>query len=176
MIELAYNWGAENTYPALAINSYVWNYITEQHPDFVSQYNGVIPIYPIYDATGADAKWKGKPYIVYDSLLRINPGPFYPMRKEQLMYQIKGDVQDVIGLRELIINLLNRGDDAGKDINEHYCPINPDFQTFIECVKCFQINFTNEETKPSTNKQNYVASLIVEYEYHPTKIINDGND
>lgn len=176
MRELAYNWGAENTYPALAINSYVWSVITDLHPEFVAQYKGIVPIYPVYDATGADAKFKGKPYVVYDSLLRVNPTPFYPIRKEQLIYKITGDVQDVIGLRQTMIDILNRGDDAGRDINKHYAGINQAYTAYIENVKCFQTNGTNEETKPNTNKQNYVASLIVEYSYHPTKIINDGND
>lgn len=172
---MAYNWGAENTYPALAINSYLWDTISTLHPSFVSQYNGIVPIYPVYDSTAGDAKWKDKPYIIYDSLLRVNPSPFYPLRKEQVMYQVKGDINDVIGLRETIINILNRGDDVAREINEYYCSVNPNFETFIDNVRCFQINFTNEETKPSTNKQYFVASIIVEFDYHPTSILNDGN-
>lgn len=160
-------------YPPAIINKYLWQQFIDNAPNFVSQYNGIVPIFPVRDSLGGDATWGTKPYIVYDNMARVRTARFYGIRKEQLLYSVRGDVPQIFMLRDLITDVLDRGDDTAKDINAYAGENLNNPQIFFHDFKVFQMSATSEKTNNITNKQFFTTELIVEYQYHQQSIYNE---
>ena len=84
--------------PAVPINRYLWSKIAELDPDFVLEYEGVQPFFPLGESAAGDTPWKDKPSFVYDRMMVINPNPFYPIKKEQIHYALKANPTDSMAL------------------------------------------------------------------------------
>ena len=69
--------------PAVPINRYLWSVIAELDADLVLGYNGIMPFYPLGESAAGDAPWDGKPSVVYDRMMVINPNPFYPVKRSR---------------------------------------------------------------------------------------------
>ena len=84
--------------PAVPINRYLWSKIAELDPDLVIDYEGILPFFPLGETAAGDSPWDGKPSVVYDRMMVINPNPFYPIKKEQIHYALKADPTDSLSL------------------------------------------------------------------------------
>ena len=76
-------------------------------------------------------------------------------------------------LRDLITDVLDRGDDTAKDINAYAGENLNNPQIFFHDFKVFQMSATSEKTNNITNKQFFTTELIVEYQYHQQSIYNE---
>lgn len=157
----------------MIINSYIWNELGITMPTLVAKYNNVTPIYPVYDATSAKAPWNGLPYIIYDNMSMSRFTKFYGIKREQISYSIRGNIPEIFQIKDEMFHILDRSDDAAKDINQYAGENLSNVKIFFHEVRAFQIDFTNEKTIANTTRQLYTSELIVEYEYHKQSIYNE---
>ncbi len=153
--------------PAVPINRYLWSNIAELDPDFVFDYQGVQPFFPLGESAAGDNPWKDKPSFVYDRMMIINPNPFYPVKKEQIHYALKANPSDSMALGSAIQYILDGMDDVAQDINAYNK--DQDFGIFFHHVRVFQtatqVSSSGAQRNYSTN-QFYVSKFIIECEYH----------
>lgn len=150
----------------LIMNSYIWNELSLVMPTLVEKYSDIKPIYPVYDANASKASWDGLPYIIYDTMSMSRFIKFYGIKREQISYSIRGNIPEILKIKDAIYHILDRGDDAAKDINDYAGKNLPNTTIFFHEVKAFQLDFTNEKTVPNSTRQLYATELIVEYGYH----------
>ena len=153
--------------PAVPINRYLWSKIAELDPDLVISYDGIMPFYPLGESAAGDAPWDGKPTIVYDRMMVINPSPFYPIKKEQIHYALKAGPSDSLAWGSAIQYILDGMDDVAKEINAY----NADkmYGLFFHHIRVFQtstqISSSGAQRDFSTN-QFYISRFIIDCEYH----------
>ena len=153
--------------PAVPINRYLWSKIAELDPDLVISYDGIMPFYPLGESAAGDAPWDGKPTIVYDRMMVINPSPFYPIKKEQIHYALKAGPSDSLAWGSAIQYILDGMDDVAKEINAY----NADkmYGLFFHHIRVFQtstqISSSGAQRDFSTN-QFYITRFIIDAEYH----------
>lgn len=163
-----------SSYPDLIINGYVWEQFRLAKPSIYSQYSAK-PFVPVRDIN-SDYPWGIKPYIIYDSFMKARSTNkyFYPVKTTQMMYSIKGSISEIYEWRDFISNVLDREDDAAKDINEYagesnlFNPLTIKFH----CINTSQVNYTGSTTEQGGQRKQYSANLIVKYDYHITDIYN----
>lgn len=158
----------------LIINSYIWNELGAVMPSLTSKYTGIEPIYPVYDSLSAKGAWNGLPYIIYDNMLMSKISSFYGIKREQTVYSIRGNVPEIFKIRNAIIDIIDRSDDAAKDINEYAGQNLNNVSVFFHEFSAFQLDFTNEKTIANSTRQLYTTELILEYEYHNQSIYNQS--
>lgn len=150
----------------LIINSYLWNELGKALPSLVAKYTNVVPIYPVYDSNASKAAWNGLPYIIYDNMSMSRFINFYGIKREQISYSLRGNIPEIFEIKDTMFHILDRSDDAAKDINDYAGKNLPNTSIFFHDVKAFQLDFTNEKTIPNSTRQLYSTELIVEYNYH----------
>ena len=161
-------------YPELIINSYVWKQFEIAKPQIHSQYSGVVPIFPVTDVKAGDSAWGSKPYIVWDSFAkaRTTNRYFYPVKSTQMIYSIKGSISEIYDWRDFIINVLDREDDAAKEINEYAGENLSNLRSYFHCINAYQMNYIGNTTEQTGQRKMLSANLIVKYDYHITDIYN----
>lgn len=160
-------------YPPAIINAYLWAQFQANAPEFVAQYNGIVPIFPVRDTFAGSSTWSKKPYIIYDNMARVRTARFYGTKKEQLLYSVRGDIPQIFMLRDLITDVLDRSDDTAKDINAWAGENLDNPLIFFHDFKVFQMSATSEKTSDVSNRQFYTTEMVIEYQYHPQSIYNE---
>lgn len=163
------------TYPEVAINKYVWEQFRLAKPAIYANYTGVIPFFPVDDIQAGDSAWDDKTHIVFDSMMRprsSNKG-LYPVKMGQLLYSIKGPVDDIFEWREFIYDVLDREDQAAKDVNR-YAGINiAGYNIFFHSICAHQFNYINMSYKQApTQRKDQTAELVIPFEYHKASVYN----
>ena len=102
----------------LAVNGYLWDTLKAIEPTFDAAYGQKTPIFPLGDSASGSKSWGNKTYIVYDRMFKLGYGAFYPKKSEQILYYVKGNETDSLLWGSAIQIILDREDDAGKDINQ----------------------------------------------------------
>lgn len=163
------------SYPEAAINKYVWKQFELAKPEIYSLYNNV-PIFPVSDIKSGDAKWGDKPYIIFDSFMkaRVSNRYFYPIKSGQMMYSIKGSIEQVFEWRDFISNVLDREDAAANDINEFASANINDFNLRFHCINTSQVNYIGNSSETQGTKKTFSTNLIIKYDYHTSNIYNNG--
>lgn len=166
-----------SSYPELAINKYVWEqfHISPSMSATYVSHAGIIPFFPVSDNVSGTTKWEDKTYIIYDSFIkpRTFNRYFYPIKSGQMMYSIKGKLEDIYKWRDFISNVLDREDVAAKDINS-YAGINiNNYDLGFHCINVFQANYIGNTTESSGTKKTYSTNLIIRYDYHIVDIYNN---
>jgi len=82
--------------PVLHVNKYLWDAMNGIDTTLAAQYGDIVPFFPLADSRAGDAGWGTKPYVVYDSLFKLRGKPFYPVKKLQVMYFVRGSAEDVV--------------------------------------------------------------------------------
>ena len=153
--------------PAVPINRYLWSVIAELDADLVLGYNGIMPFYPLGESAAGDAPWDGKPSVVYDRMMVINPSPFYPVKKEQIQYALKATPSDSLIWGSAIQYILDRGDAAAQEVNAYNASMN--YGLFFHTLRVFQtssqISSSGVQRDYSIN-QFYISKFIIDCEYH----------
>jgi hypothetical protein len=136
-----------------------------------------------------------KPYIIFDKFTKVRTGSmkyFYPVKSEQMRYTIYGGSMgqygqgidggftpgytfdrygSTINLTSLITIMLDREDDAARDINEFagslYDNTSDYFKYYFHCINVFQSGYA-ESQQDVSNLMEYrpTRDLIIKYDYH----------
>jgi hypothetical protein len=182
--------------PENIINLYVWEQFKTHAPSFYNLYgptSGGSDIVPFFPAPANNLPTavldNDLPYIMFDKFSRVRSGYkyFYPIKTDQMRYTIVGgslydinrNQQDryatTINLTSLIQSILDREDDAAKDINE-FTKTLPDYNDanypelnkyYFHCVNVYQSGFTDTQQDVSDFMEyNPTRDLIIKYDYH----------
>jgi hypothetical protein len=182
--------------PENIINLYVWEQFKTYAPAFYNLYgptSGGPDIVPFFPAPANNLPTavldNDLPYIMFDKFSRVRSGYkyFYPIKTDQMRYTVVGgslydinrNQQDryatTINLTSLIQSILDREDDAAKDINE-FTKTLPDYNDanypelnkyYFHCVNVYQSGFTDTQQDASNFMEyNPTRDLIIKYDYH----------
>lgn len=163
----------------LAVNAYLWSVILAVEPSYATFYDGKRPFFPISDSNSGKAQWDDKTYIVYDRMFTYKNDPAYWTKKEQILYSIKGEAVSILQWGAAIQTILDRGDDAAKDINAWIRDNggSDKYPVYYHSLKVYQ---TAPKTATSTENQRdtgararATSDFIVEMIYHPTKSLEE---
>lgn len=173
-------------HPELIINGYT----QEQIKYYIEKYTGFdklkeydeknIPFISVNASNLGDLKeefeQRGLPYVVWSSFSnpRSVPRTIYPIKSGQLMYEIVAfTTEDLYNIRSFILNLLDRNDESGKDINDFIdgtsfkidsidvsATSNSDYRTVTVYPKITPIKVKNEEAFKLSLTKNAEKELI----------------
>lgn len=185
-------------HPEHIINRYVWEQFKTYAPNFYNLYapvsggTEIIPFFPA-PATNVPAEMieSDKPYIVFDKFTRVrgNYKGLYPIKTDQMRYTIVGGLisgtpvgsqygqrdryATTIDLSSLIYRILDREDEAGRDINEfaktlpNYLDSPEMYRYHFHCVNVYQSGFTDTQSDVDNFMEyNPTRDLIIRYDYH----------
>lgn len=155
--------------PVLHINKYLWNSMKQIDPSLAVQYGTTVPFFPLADSRAGDTGWGTKPYVVYDMLFKLRGKPFYPVKKVQAMYFVRGTAEDVLSWSNAIGHILDREDQSAQDINKYLTANNPTAGIYFHRTRVMQIDMVNDNRQDLSVRQQYTASMIVDFEYHISK-------
>lgn len=161
------------TLPAITINGYLWNIMKQLDPTLTQtkKYGQKIPFFPMSDAASGTKSWENKTYVIYDRILRSTGKAFYPIKREHLMYYVKGSEEESLEWGMAIQYILDRMDDAAQDINDWNRSQENPANIYFHHLRVFQ-------NEPSTsrdfsNRPYYITEFMVEAEYHFTDSIEE---
>lgn len=157
------------TLPAITINGYLWSIMKQIEPTFQKQYGSKIPFFPMSDAASGTKSWENKTYVIYDRMMRLTTSPFYPIKKEHLIYAVKGKEEQTLEWSMAIQYILDRMDDAAQDINEWNRQQDTLANVYFHSLRVFQAD--SSSTRDFSNRPYYITEFIVEAEYHFTDSI-----
>ena len=154
------------TLPVLAVNGYLWDTMKKVDTSLAPRYGSLLPFFPLSDsATGAS--WENKPYIIYDRMMRTSSSPFYPIKKDHILYAVKATDIESLQWGLAIQYILDRMDDAAEDINEWNRKKGNKYKVYFHNLRVFQSDSSlnrNFSTRPY-----YITEFIVQAEYHFTE-------
>ena len=152
--------------PIWVVNRYLWSELQKADSTLTNQYssfpNG--PIFPINDANAGHSQWGDKPYLIYTQAFRVWHG-HYVTKKATYIYSLKAKPDEIFNWGTTIERILNRQDDAAKDINEFNSnqPLNKQIPVYFHNVRVYQ----NEPPKPSDSSSSPTVTtqfqVVVEY-------------
>jgi hypothetical protein len=157
------------TLPVITINNYLWSTMKQVDTTLNKAYGSKTPFFPISDSASGTKSWENKPYIIYDRMLKITGSPFYPVKKEHILYAVKGNDIDTLEWGMAIQYILDRMDDAAQDINEWNRSQTSQANVYFHHLRVFQTN--NSNIRDFSNRPYYITEFIVEAEYHFTDSI-----
>lgn len=160
---------ADFTLPVLTVNGYLWSVMKQIEPTFQKQYGTKIPFFPMSDSATGTKSWENKTYVIYDRMLRVTGKPFYPIKKEHILYAVKGKEEETLEWGMAIQYILDRQDDAAQDINTwNRSQANPS-NVYFHSLRVFQSD--SSRARDFSNRPFYITEFIVEAEYHLTDSI-----
>lgn len=163
---------ADFSLPVLTVNGYLWNTIKQiESPAFAKKYGTKIPFFPLGDSNSGTKSWEDKTYVIYDRMLKMTNSPFYPIKKEHILYAVKGKAVDIFEWSTAIQYILDRQDDAAIDINKWNANQNNPADVYFHHLRVFQTGPT--AARDFSNRPYYISEFIVEMEYHFTNSIED---
>ncbi len=172
---------SELPYPPHWINEYLFNQLSKYEGINMSQgagINGVVPIFAV-TPTNTEEIYKNllqslpveQPLLIqYDRLMRFKPDPFYPRKKEQLLYYLySSDLATVNYANILIAQLLDRQDASAQDVNDfirNESTLSFPKNVFFHNIKVYQADETRDVIELASARTVFVNKLIIEYDYH----------
>jgi|AntAceMinimDraft_6_1070360.scaffolds.fasta_scaffold04057_4 hypothetical protein len=161
--------------PAKTINGYLWKTMKEIEPSLARKYGKTVPFFPVSDSVSGKASWDDKPYVIYDRMLKLKPGPFYVCKKEHLLYYIKGKETDIFEWGLAMQFILDRMDDAAQDVNAWNRLQEVPAKIYFHHLRVYQTDSGDMSSATSTRdfstRPNYISQFVVEAEYHFTESI-----
>lgn len=158
--------------PVLPVNNYLWDTMKRIEPGLADDYDGIIPFIPLADARGGDSVWKEKPYVIYDYSIRPREWSFYPIHHTHFYYMVRGRTEDALVWTNAIGHILDRQDDAAKDINSFMVDQYDETPVFFHSFKVMSQERVEDRTRlDSAVDQFYQMSLTVDAKYH----LNNAN-
>jgi hypothetical protein len=123
------------------------------------------------DSASGTKSWETKPYVIYDRMLRMTKSPFYPIKKEHILYAVKGKEESTLEWGMAIQYILDRQDDAAQDINDWNRSQETPANVYFHSLRVFQTSDMGSVTRDFSNRPFYITEFIVEAEYHFTDSI-----
>jgi hypothetical protein len=172
---------ADLPFPPHWINEYLYSQLSKYEGINMSQgagINGVVPIFAV-TPTNTEEIYKNllqslpveQPLLIqYDRLMRFKPDPFYPRKKEQLLYYLySSDLATVNYANILISQLLDRQDASAQDVNNFIrdeSTLNFRKNVFFHSIKVYQADETRDVIELASARTVFINKLIIEYDYH----------
>ena len=153
-------------HPAVAVNGYVWDVMKSMEPTLATTYGKITPFFPNTDALSGTAPWESNCYVIYDRSFRTAAGPMYAIKRESIIYSIRGTTDQTTKWSRAIQYILDRQDDAAQDINAWNRKQTVLNGVYIHHVRVSQ-NGSSIPRTFSTQPLN-VVELFVDVEYHFT--------
>lgn len=151
------------------INKYTWAMMKEIDPSLETDYGSITPFFPISDTRSDEWPWKDKPYAIYDQMWRLRSRSGYFVHKVHALYFIKGTPTEILAWTNAMGMILDRQDSAAQDINNWLAANHPDAGIYFHWLKVMQVDQTSENRMDMAINQRYLATLVVECEYHITR-------
>lgn len=108
--------------------------------------------------------------IQYERLIRFRVGPFYPRKREQLIYYLYcTDLSKINDAHRIITDSLDREDSAGQDVNSYCASIATTefpFNIYFHNIRVYQTDETRDILELASARTVYSNKLIIEYDYH----------
>jgi hypothetical protein len=157
----------------LVINGYLWDTMKKIDSGLAAPYKGIMPFFPLSDAASGTESWEDKAYVIYDRMMQLSRGPFYPVKSENILYSVKGNEEQTIQWSLAIQIIVDRMDDAAQDANEWNRKQASPEHVYFHHLKAFQILRRPTEARDFSNRPYYISQLMVEAEYHFTDSLED---
>lgn len=162
--------------PATTINGYLWDVMKQIEPTFAKKYGNKMPFFPLSDAASGTKAWEDKTYIIYDRMIRLTRSPFPYIKREHLIYHVKGKEIDTLEWGLVIQHILDRMDDAAQDINDwnrsQAIPAKVYFHNLIVSQTDAGDMGSPTTTRDFSTRPFYITRFIVDAQYHFTESID----
>ena len=163
-----------NIFVPTVLNGYAWDAVSGIDATLHGQYGGIRPFFPLYDNTAGNSTWGNKCYVVYDTIMRIKRFPLAAIKKAEVLYSVRGPVPELLEFTNLLVWILDRGDDAAKDVNEWAGSNVINNSVFLHRIDVHEVNWSPEITNVTNSRQMYVKNLVVSVEYHLDQLFNEN--
>lgn len=109
--------------------------------------------------------------IQYEKLIRFRPTPFYPHKREQLIYYLYStNLSKSMDAHRIISEALDREDASAQDMNKWIVDNADNFNNppnvFFRSSRVYQADETRDLLDLASAKTVYANKLIIEYDYH----------
>lgn len=160
------------TLPVLTVNGYLWDTMKQIEPTLANKYKTQVPFFPVSDAAAGTKTWDNKPYVIYDRMMRTTRNPFHPIKKDHLLYYVKGKEIDTLEWGMAIQYILDRMDDAAQDINEWNRNQDEPANVYFHNLRVYQTDSGDmgsaSLTRDFSVRPFYITKFIVDASYHFT--------
>jgi hypothetical protein len=176
-------------YPPIFINAYLSEKVSGALSDRFSNPLRFFPVGPtdIQQLTENFPEASSDVFAVYDRMFKMRRGPFPHIKSEQLLYyfyKMAGDPEALIETTELVLDLLDSGDESAQDLNSWIAslpngtPINEIptktikgkdfFLPYFHNMKVYQLEETRDIIDFGTARTYAGNKLIIDYDWHRT--------
>jgi len=167
--------------PPLAINGYLWDTMKQLDPTLTQtkRYGQKMPFFPIGDSASGQKQWENKPYFIYDRVFRFASAPFYPKKRESFLYYLKAKPVDTLQWSAAVQLILDREDDAAKDINDWIRNNggSDEYPVYFHNLRVYQSRSGSPSSDGSmreeTSRPYHITEFMVDTCYHFTKSLED---
>jgi hypothetical protein len=165
----------------LAVNGYLWDTMKAIEPTLSNSrnYGQTVPIFPLGDAASGKKSWENKTYLIYDRMFKPMKDPFYQVKCEELRYHLKAKEDDTFIWGSVLQQILDRQDDAGKDVNQ-WIRENGGSETYpiyFHSIRVYQVSSSiateKENLRDFSVRPFYITEFIFDLKYHYTKSIEE---
>lgn len=183
-------------YPPIFINKYLEEKVVKALPN---QFDDTLRFFPtaptdITAITESFPESSDDVFAVYDRMFRMRRSPFPYVKAEQLLYYFYKNAGDISGLLEttqIVYQLLDRGDDSAKDINDWMSKkVTGTVQTidpitgktvalkkatfdevdyllpYFHNFKLYQLEESRDIITFKSTRSYYANKIIIDYEWH----------
>jgi hypothetical protein len=165
----------------IVVNKYFWDTMKNIEPSLSqsANYGETVPIFPLSDSASGNQTWSNKPYIIYDRMFTKMKSPFYPIKCEEIRYNLKAKERDTLIWGSAIQIILDRSDDAAKDINDWVRNNggSDSYPIFFHKLRVYQTSSSlatqGENVRNFSERPYYISEFIIDMEYHYTKSLED---
>ena len=161
------------TLPTTVINNYLWDTMKKIEPAFSSIYGRTVPFFPLGDSASGDASWVNRAYVLYDRMMRTSNDPFYLIKKDHILYGVKGTDIQVLQWSAAIQYILDREDDSAQDANTWNSQQTNPANVYFHSIRAYQADRAN--ARDWSSRSYYISEFIVEIKYHLTTPENIPN-
>lgn len=174
-------------YPPIFINSYLADKIPASLPGRFSSTLKFFPVGPtdIQQLTENFPEASGDVFAVYDRMFKMRRGPFPHIKCEQLLYyfyKMAGDPEALIETTQLVLDLLDSGDESAQDLNAWISQLpsgtpvdgkptktinGTDFLLpYFHDIKVYQLEETRDIIDFGTARTYAGNKIIIDYDWH----------
>lgn len=165
----------------IVVNKYLWDTMKTIQPNLSQSrnYGQTLPIFPLGDSASGKKSWENKTYIIYDRMFKPMKDPFYQIKCEEIRYHLKAKEQDTFIWGSAIQSILDRQDDAGKDINDWIRDNGGSeiYPIYFHSVRLYQVSSSlateGENQRDLSVRPYYITEFIADMKYHYTKSLED---
>lgn len=161
------------TLPVLTINGYLWHTMKQIDPTLgqTKNYGNRIPFFPMSDSATGTKAWENKPYFIYDRMLKMTGSPFPYVKKEHIVYALKGKEEQTLEWGMALQYILDRQDDSAQDINDWNRSQDTPAGVYFHHTRVLQAN--GSTARDFSVRPFYITEFIIEAEYHLTDSLED---